>query len=110
MLANSALRSAFVLARPVFAAYLPALSHALHVFAHSASSMEWSGVTIGKSASGALLKNAVMAGLQLDAPPSRVRLHREVDGGAPVRLDGLKKLAEQGVGEGSRVIAEVMRV
>lgn len=109
MLANSALRSAFVLARPVLAAYLPALSLGLHVFARSSTCTEWSDVTIGKRASGALLKNAVMAGLQLDVPPSRVRLHREVDGGALVRLDGLKKLAEQGVGEGSRVIAEVMR-
>ena len=115
MLANSVLRSALswrsalILARPVLAAYLPALSHGLHVFARPGSSMEWSDVTIGKRASGALLKGAVMAGLQLDVPPSRVRLHREVDGGAPVRLDSLKNLAEQGVGEGSRVIAEVMR-
>ena len=109
MLANNVLRSALVLARPVLTAYLPALSHGLHVFARSSSSMEWSDVNVGKRASGALLKGAVIARLQLDVPPSRVRLHREVDGDAPVRLDGLKMLAEQGVDEGSRVIAEVMR-
>ena len=109
MLANNVLRSALVLARPVLAAYLPALTHGLHVFARSDSSMEWSDVNVVKGASGALLKGAVMAGLQLDVPPSRVRLRREMDGGASVRLDSLKKLAEQGVGEGCRVVAEVMR-
>ncbi len=109
MFTNSVLRSAFVLTRPLLTSYLPALSHSLHVFARSGSSMEWSDVSVGKRASVALLKGAVMAGLQLDVSPSRVRLLREVDGGAPVHLDSLKRLVEQGVGEGSRVVAEVMR-
>ena len=100
----------FALSRPVIAAYLPPLSHALHVFARPASSTGWADVKVGKRASVAVLVAAVIGELQLGVPPSRVRLLREVDdGGAPVALDSLKKLAEQGVGEGTRVVAEVMR-
>ena len=100
----------FALARPVIAAYLPALAHGLLVFARTGSSEDWSYVKVGRrDATVALLKGAVIGKLQLGVPPSRVRLLREVDGGAPVHLDSLKNVVEQGVGEGSRVIAEVMR-
>ena len=106
----SLLRSALFRARPVLAAFLPALSHGIHVFARSSTSTEWTDVKVGKRATGALLKGAVIEGLQLDVPPSRVRLHRELDGSdTPVPLDSLKKLVEQSVGEGSRVVAEVIR-
>jgi hypothetical protein len=101
----------FALARPVIAAYLPALAHGLHVFARTGSSEDWSYVKVGRrDATVALLKGAVIGQLQLGVPPSRVRLLREVDGGgAPVPLDDLEKLAGQGVGEGTRVVVEVMR-
>jgi hypothetical protein len=54
------------------------------------------------------LKDAIIAKLKLDAPPSRVRLLRETAGRAPVPLDGLKKLAEQGMEAGTSVLIEVM--
>ncbi len=104
------LRSTLNLAHPVLAAYLPALSQGIHVFARTASSKEWSAVKVGRRATGATLKEAVIKGLLLDVSPIRVRLHREVDGsGAPVPLDSLKKLVDQTVGEGCHVVAEVMR-
>lgn len=59
-----------------------------------------------------MLKNVVIKELRLrlTVPPYRVRLHREVDdGGPPVPLDSLYNLPEQGVGEGTRVVAEVLR-
>jgi hypothetical protein len=67
-------------------------------------------VKIGKRDNVALLASAVIGELQLGVPPSRVRLLRELEGGgAPVPLDSLKRLTDQGVGEGTRVVAEVMR-
>ena len=56
----------------------------------------------------AALASAVVAVLKLDVAPDRVRLLREVEGGAPVPLDSCEKLAAQGVEEGSKVLVEVM--
>ena len=58
-------------------------------------------------APGAALADAVVAKLKLDVAPDRVRLLREVEGGAPVPLDSCEKLAAQGVGEGSKVLVVV---
>ena len=56
------------------------------------------------------LKDAIMSKFKLEVADSRLRLLHVVDGAnEPVPLDSLKKLEEQGVGEGSRVVAEVMR-
>ncbi len=56
------------------------------------------------------LKDAIINELKLDVPVTRLRLLRVAD--APekrIPLESSKTLAEQGVGEGSRVVAEVMR-
>ena len=59
-------------------------------------------------ASVAALQKAIIVNLKLDMAPNCVRLLREVEGGAPVLLDSRKKLADQGVFEGSKVVVEVM--
>jgi hypothetical protein len=54
------------------------------------------------------LAKAAIAELKLDAAPDSVRLLREVEGGgAPVPLDSLRALAEQGVLAGSSLTIEV---
>ena len=67
-----------------------------------------SKVFVADSADVSDLKDAVTAKLKMDIAPDRVSLLREVVGSAPVPLDSLKKLAEQGVGEGTCVLVEVM--
>jgi hypothetical protein len=55
------------------------------------------------------LKDAVCAKLKLDAAPNCVRLLREVEGGgAPVPLESLKPLAEQGVLKGCSIVVEIV--
>jgi hypothetical protein len=56
------------------------------------------------------LKKAIITEFKLDAPASRLRLLLVVD--APdklIPLDSLGSLAKQGVSEGSRLVAEVIR-
>ena len=67
-------------------------------------------VVIVPNAHADALKKAIINELKLDVPATRLRLLRVA--GAPekpIPLESSKTLAEQGVGEGSRVIAEVMR-
>ena len=80
----------------------------LHIFARTPNT-DHADVEVGDKASVAELKRAVIAELKLDLAPHRVRLLREVDGQDPVPLDSLKKLTEQGLSEGSRVVAVVAR-
>jgi hypothetical protein len=54
------------------------------------------------------LKGAVIAKLKLDTSPTRVRLLREVEGGAAVPLTSFDRLSDQGVEEGSEVLVEVI--
>jgi hypothetical protein len=68
---------------------------------------EYVEVEVGDSATAAALKKAAQAELRLDVSPTRVSLLREVEGSAPVPLDSVKKLAEQGVSEGSKVVLAV---
>jgi hypothetical protein len=80
----------------------------LHVFARRRNA-DHADVEVGDGASVAVLKDAVIAKLKLDAAPDHVRLLREVEGGgAPVLLVSRRKLAEQSVLEGSCVLVEVM--
>ena len=104
-------------ALPLLAAFAPEAFHAgcarsLHVYARtSASRGEYGKVEVGDGATVAALKRAVIAKLKLDVPPDCVRLLREVaGGGAPVRLDSRRALAEQGVFEGTSVHTEVLAV
>ena len=67
-------------------------------------------VLIVPSAHADALKKAIINELKLDVPATRLRLLRVAD--APekrIPLESSKTLAEQGVGEGSRVVAEVIR-
>jgi hypothetical protein len=107
-------------ALPLLAAYVPEALRlcggggggacSLHVFARAtASHGEFAEVEVGDGASVSALKKAVIAELRLDAAPSLVRLLREAEGGgAPVPLDSRRALAEQGVGEGTSVMIEVL--
>ena len=61
-------------------------------------------------ASVAALQKAIIVELKLDIAPDRVRLLREVEGGAAVLLDSCEKLADQGVLEGGKVLVEVIAV
>ena len=55
------------------------------------------------------LKKAIINELKLDVPATRLRLLRVADASENLTpLESSKTLAEQGVGEGSRVIAEVI--
>ena len=85
-------------------------SSQLHVFAKSASSQEreYAKVVVADGSDVGDLKKAIVAELKLDAAPDRVRLLREVEGGASVPLDSCEKLAAQGVGEGAKVAVEVV--
>ena len=93
-------------ALPLLAAYAPEALRArgLHIFARTASDDEFCKVEVSDGADAGDLKDAVIAKLKLDAAPNRVRLLREVEGGAPVPLDSRRGLAIQGVREGSCVV------
>ena len=55
------------------------------------------------------LKDAIIAKLKLDVSATRLRLLRVADAPEkPTLLESSKTLAEQGVGVGSHVVAEVM--
>ena len=99
-------------ALPLLAAYVPeafARTRALHVFVRAGAHEDFCKVHVHDGAVAGNLKTAVIAELQLDAPPDCVRLLREVEGGgAPVPLDSRRALAEQGVREGSSVVVEVL--
>ena len=79
----------------------------LHVFARRRNA-DHADVEVDGAASVAVLKDAVIAKLQLGVAPDLLRLLREVEGGAPVLLDSRKKLAHQCVLEGSSVLVEVI--
>jgi hypothetical protein len=64
-------------------------------------------VSFAPSADADDLKKAVIAELKLDAAPNRMRLLREVEGGAPVPLDS-RRLAEQGVLTGCSIEVELV--
>ena len=84
---------------------LPTLQ--LHIFARTLNT-DHAGVEVSDGASVATLKKAIIAEFKLDIGPNRVRLLREVGGGAPVPLDSCERLADQGVKEGSKVLVEVI--
>ena len=118
LLSRLALRAPLArVALPLLAAYAPealrpcgggAAARSLHVFARRRDANH-TKVAVGDGADASDLKDAVCAKLKLDAPPDCVRLLREVEGGgAPVPLDSLMALAEQGVREGTRVLIEVL--
>ena len=100
----------FVLVPPVtlHSSLLP--SFQLHVFAKSASQelREYAKVVVADGSDVGDLKKAIVAELKLDVAPDRVRLLREVEGGAPVPLDSRKALAAQGMEEGASVLVEVV--
>jgi hypothetical protein len=110
-----ALRAAIAAARPLLAAFVPGLLRGsrpvpmceLHVFAR-APGTDYAGVNVSAGASVAELKSAAIAQLELGAAPHRVRLLREVEGGAPVPLDSRKTLAEESVSEGATVLVDVI--
>ena len=64
---------------------------------------DFAKVILPDGSDGGDLKKAIIAELQLVTAPHRVRLLREVEGGAPVPVESLKKLSETGVADGSRV-------
>jgi hypothetical protein len=80
----------------------------LNVFARTPHTDHANVEVAGDSVSVAVLKDAVIAKLQLDTAPHRVRLLREVEGGAAVHLDSRKNLVHQGVLEGSSLLVEVL--
>ncbi|KAL5516673.1 hypothetical protein EMCRGX_G002070 [Ephydatia muelleri] len=95
------------LARPR-TSYLPGLHfRKLRVFARRPNDESHAEVEVKDDASVAALQNAIIVNLKLDMSPNCVRLLREVEGGVPVLLDSCKKLADQGVFEGSKVVVEV---
>ena len=79
----------------------------LRVFARRPNDESHAEVEVKDDASVAALQNAIIVNLKLDMSPNCVRLLREVEGGVPVLLDSCKKLADQGVFEGSKVVVEV---
>jgi hypothetical protein len=80
-----------------------------YVLVRRGGSLSHSKVVFARGADAYDLAKAVIAELKLDAAPDCVRLLREVEGGgAPVPLESLRALAEQGVREGSRVVVEVL--
>ena len=82
----------------------------LHIFARTPIS-DHAKVLAGDGADVADLKDAVIAKLELRAPPHLVRLLREVEGGAPpVALESRRSLEEQGVCNGCFLVAEVVEV
>eukprot|EP00731_Ephydatia_muelleri_P001794 Em0001g1794a len=88
--------------------YLPGLHfRKLRVFARRPNDESHAEVEVKDDASVAALQNAIIVNLKLDMSPNCVRLLREVEGGVPVLLDSCKKLADQGVFEGSKVVVEV---
>ena len=99
-------------ALPLLAAYAPEAFRvrgcaSLHVFARRPNANH-TKVEVPDGADAGDLKDAVCAKLKLDAPPDGVRLLREVEGGgAPVPLESLRALAEQGVLAGSSLTIEV---
>ena len=95
-------------ALPLLAAFAPEAFRSMHVFARRPNANH-TKVEVRDGADAGDLKNAVCAKLKLDAAPHCVRLLREVEGGgAPVRLDSRRALAEQGVLGGSSVVVEVL--
>ena len=106
-------RAPLALTLPLQVAHAPACSEGanparlLHVFARRPSA-DYAKVEVRDGADAGDLKKAVMAELQLDAPSDCVRLLREAEGGgAPVLLDSRRKLAAQGVSEGTSFVVEV---
>ncbi len=87
-----------------YAAPLALMRSPLHIFVRTPHT-EHAAVEVSAGASVAQLKDAVIAKLQLAAPPQRLRLLREA-GGVP--LASCERLADQGVGEGCRVVAVVL--
>ena len=79
----------------------------LRVFARRPNDESHAEVEVKDDASVAALQKAIIVNLKLDMSPNCVRLLREVEGGVPVLLDSRKKLADQGVFEGSTVVVEV---
>ena len=104
-------------ALPLLAAYAPealrlcgsgGCARGLRIFARRPTA-DHAEVQVNDGATVAAMKKAIIAELQLDAPPDCVRLLREVEGGgAPVPLDSRRALAEQGVLEGSCVVVELL--
>jgi len=94
------LRAPLALARP--------LSAQLHVFVKASKQDDFAEVFVSDGSTVGGLKKAVVAELKLDVAPNRVRLLLEVESGAPVPLDSRRKLATQGVQEGSSVVVEVI--
>ena len=80
----------------------------LHVFAKVSKHDDFAKVLVADGLDAGDLKKAIVAELKLDAAPNRARLLLEVEGGAPVLLDSCKKLAAQGVEDGSKVVVEVL--
>ena len=79
----------------------------LHVFARREHN--YAEVEVKDGASVAALQKAIIAELKYDIAPDLVRLFREVEGGgAAVLLDSCKKMSDQGMQEGSKVLVEVI--
>jgi hypothetical protein len=79
----------------------------LHVYARRPST-DYAKILVGANAFGADLKDAVCAKLLLGVAPDCMNLLLEVEGGGvPALLDTCRRLAEQGVAEGARVLVEV---
>ena len=79
----------------------------LHVFARRKHN--YAEVEVKDGASVAALQKAIIAELKYDIAPDLVRLFREVEGGgAAVLLDSCKKMSDQGIQEGSKVLVEVI--
>jgi hypothetical protein len=100
-------------ALPLLVAFAPeafrfssACARSLHVFARLPNT-DFAKIEVCDDADVGDLKKAVIAELQLDTPPHRVRLLREVEGGAHMPLDSRRALAEQEVREGTSVLIEV---
>ena len=79
----------------------------LRVFARRPNDESHAEVEVKDDASVAALQKAIIVNLKLDMSPNCVCLLREVEGGVCVLLDSCKKLADQGVFEGSTVVVEV---
>jgi hypothetical protein len=81
-----------------------------HVLVSLGSSSLTTEVVIVPNAHADALKDAIITKLKLDVPATRLQLLRVAGASEkPLPLESSTTLAEQGVGEGSRVIAEVIR-
>ena len=79
----------------------------MHVLARGKMDRVHSKVFVPVDADVDDLKQAVIAMLMLDVPPTRVRLVLEQEGGTTRDLDDYAQLAQSGVTAGSRVLMEV---